>query len=383
MDARPGLRREPAPDLDAVESDPVLVERIREEIDRNGPLPFARFMELALYDSERGYYRADAARPGREGDFLTAPEAHPLFGRALARLLEDVRQVLAGKTFTIREYGAGEGRLAEAVLGAMEGPDVRYRAVEVEPRRIERLRSRLEGAGLADRLVPDDGSPIVGAVVANEVLDAIPTHRVVQRAGHLREILVSWLDGHFVDVESDPTTPSLADRLAFEGVELSEGQQAEVCLAVDEWVATAAAGLERGILLLIDYGYPALELYEPGRRPRGTLAAYLRHRAHEDPYRAVGRQDLTAHIDVTAVERAAVRAGLDHLATTTQAQFLAALGAGELLVALQTAPGETLGTYLEARSALVRMLDPAAMGRFRVMAFGRGLPAGRTLRGFG
>jgi SAM-dependent MidA family methyltransferase len=381
VDARTGLRRQPPPDLDAVKSDPILVERIRSEVARDGAIPFARFMEIALYDPERGYYRSEAARPGRRGDFLTAPEAHPIFGRALARHLDDVRQLLGAETFTIREHGAGDGLLAEAILGAMDGGDIRYRAVEINPRRIEGLRARLEEAGLADRFVADDGSPIVGAVVANEVLDALPTHRVVQRDGRLREMLVGWVDGRFVDVEADPSTPLLAARLAAEGIALSDGQHGEICLAADAWVATAAAGLERGLFLLIDYGYPATELYDPVRRPRGTLAAYLRHRAHDDPYRAVGRQDLTAHVDVTAIDRAAARAGLDHLATTTQGRFLAGLGAGDLLVALQTAPGVTLGTYLEARSALVRMVDPAAMGRFRVMAFGRGLPAGHVLRG--
>ena len=155
----------------------------------------------------------------------------------------------------------------------------------------------------------------------------------------------------------------------------------EICLAVDDWVARAARGLERGTALFIDYGYPATELYDPLRRPRGTLAAYLGQRAHEDPYRAVGRQDLTAHVDATAVERAGVEGGLTHLATTTQSRFLAGLGAGELLVELQTGPDASLQKYLEARAALVRMIDPAAMGRFRVMAFGRGLAADVGMRG--
>jgi SAM-dependent MidA family methyltransferase len=164
-------------------------------------------------------------------------------------------------------------------------------------------------------------------------------------------------------------------------VTIQPGQRAEICLAIDDWVARASRGLERGTALFIDYGYPATELYDPLRRPRGTLAGYLGQRAHEDPYRAVGRQDLTAHVDATAVERAAIGAGLTHLATTTQSQFLAGLGAGELLVELQTGPDASLQKYLEARAALVRMIDPAAMGRFRVMAFGRGLAAGVTLRG--
>ncbi|HEY7131025.1 MAG TPA: SAM-dependent methyltransferase, partial [Candidatus Limnocylindrales bacterium] len=228
----------------------------------------------------------------------------------------------------------------------------------------------------------DDGKPIVGLAIANEVLDALPTHRVVQRAGALREVLVGATDdGRLVDVEAEPSTGALLDRLAADGVVLANGQRAEVCLAADGWMATAAGGLERGVLLLIDYGHPADELYDYSRRAVGTLATYRGHRVGDDPYVAVGRQDLTAHVDLTAVVRAAESAGLVHLATTTQDTFLARLGIGELLVAEQTRPGATMQSYLEARSALVRMIDPAAMGRFRVVAFGRALPADVAIRG--
>jgi SAM-dependent MidA family methyltransferase len=281
---------------------------------------------------------------------------------------------------------------------------VRYRAVEIEARRLAELVERVAAAGHGDRLEPDDDGPIVGAVIANEVLDALPTHRVQGAAapgGHgggadtapdldaapgaaaLLESFVDWRDDAFVEVVGPLSTPLLAERLASEGITLRAGQRAEICLAADGWVTDAAAGLERGVALLIDYGYPATELYDPIRRPDGTLAAYLRQRAHGDPYRAVGRQDLTAHVDTTAVERAAAAAGLTHLATTTQAQFLAGLGAGELLVGLQTGPDATLQRYLDARAALVRMIDPAAMGRFRVLAFGRGLDQAARFRGLG
>jgi SAM-dependent MidA family methyltransferase len=389
VDVGPQLQRLPLPDLDAAESDPALVAVIRSEIDRTGPISFAQFMDLALYHPIHGYYRSAAARPGRRGDFLTAPEAHPIFGRAIARHVDDAWRAL-GKPdgFTIRELGAGSGALAAGILLglAADASDlaavVRYRPVEVEPRRLDELRDRLAAEGLADRLEADDGAPIVGIVVANEVLDALPAHRVVGRGGRVREILVGWTDGAFVDVEDEPSTPALAQRLAAEGIQLADGQLAEICLVVDGWVAGVAAGLKRGLVLLIDYGYPAAELYDSTRRPAGTLAAYYAQRVHGDPYRAIGRQDLTAHVDVTAVERAATGAGLVHVGATTQGRFLAALGAGELLVALQTGPEASLQAYLEARSALVRMIDPGAMGKFRVIAFGRGLPAGATLRGF-
>ena len=223
--------------------------------------------------------------------------------------------------------------------------------------------------------------PVEGFLLANEVLDALPTHRVVVREGRLREILVGIGEGAFVDVEADPSTPALAARLADEGVTLADEQHAEISLAVDGWVAAAAAALRRGVLLLIDYGHPAADLYDPLRRRDGTLRAYLRHRVHDDPYLHVGRQDLTAHVDVTAVERAASAAGLTHLGTTTQAELLVGLGTEGLLTAIQADPATTMEAYLAVRSALIRLLDPAAMGRFRVMAFGRGWPEGAPLAG--
>jgi SAM-dependent MidA family methyltransferase len=205
---------------------------------------------------------------------------------------------------------------------------------------------------------------------------------VVVREGRLLEVLVGNANGAFTEVERPPTDAALQARLDADGVALAEGQRAEICLALEPWLAQAAAGLERGVLLVIDYGYPAKELYDPGRRPDGTLRAYLRHRVHDDPYRHIGRQDLTAHVDVTAVEAAGAAAGLSHLGTTTQAEFLMGLGIQGLLQAIQRDPATSLDAYLAVRSGLMRLLDPAAMGRFRVMGFGRGWPTGPPLTGF-
>lgn len=394
------LRRVPARDQD-VASDPVLLAAIRAEIERDGPLTFARFMEIALYDAARGYYRGAVARPGRAGDFLTAPEASPIFGRTIARFAWAVHAALgAPGTFTIREHGAGTGALAAPLVAetlAADDPPVaiRYLVDEVEAARVDAVRSAVSAAAnsavsaATDRVSsasvdPDDGTSIDGLVIANEVLDALPTHRVVQRGGLLREVLVDvGPDGGLVDLEGDPSSPAIADRLAAESIALADGQHGEVCLAVEAWVERAAAGLGRGVLLLIDYGHPAADLYDPRRRAAGTLATYLGHQVGQDPYRAVGRQDITAHVDISAVAKAAARAGLTALGVTTQAEFLSRLGAGELLVREQTGPGTSLAGYLETRSALIRMIDPGAMGRFRVLAFGRGLEADVVLPGFG
>ena len=395
MNITPGLRRDPAPDLDLVGESDELVGRIHDEIARRGPITFARFMDLALYDPDGGYYRAYVARPGRDGDFLTAPEAHPIFGAALARAVADAWDRLGRPDpFVLREYGAGTGALAVAILDGIGrersdlGAVIRYQPVEVEARRLDALAARLATAGhgrvLDVRRDPVDPQPIEGLVLANEVLDALPTHRVVMRTGTLREVMVGSLDGTVVDVEAEPSTQALVERLDLDGVVLGDGQRAEVCLELDGWVGEVAAGLGRGVLLLIDYGYPAIELYDPVRRRDGTLRAYLHHRVHDDPFVHVGRQDLTAHVDVSAVERAAGTAGMTHLGTTTQAEFLVGLGTETLLQAIQTDPATSIEDYLAVRSALMRLLDPSAMGRFRVMAFGRGWPTdGPRLAGLG
>jgi len=392
-----GVRRvtELDPGAALPESDPRLVERIAAEIRRNGPMPFARFMEIALYDPEAGYYTANrgedagATGPGRTGDFLTAPEGHPIFGWAIARQLESVWEALGRPArFVVREYGAGSGALAAGVLdglrraGSALGEAIRYQAVDASQTRLAALRLRLEASGLAASLEPLDPRPAAGAIVANELLDALPVHRVeggpdgalLERFVTLRE------DGGFDTILGPPSTPALAARLVAEGIELAPGQPAEVCLALDPWVADATAGLAAGELLLIDYGYPAAELYRPERG--STLRAYHRHRVHADPLVAIGRQDLTAHVDLTAVDRAAVAAGLAPIGRTTQARFLAALGAGELLVGLQSDPTTDLAGYLEAKAALVRMLDPRVTGGFAVLAFGCELPAGFRPAGF-
>lgn len=384
MDLTPGLRRVPPPDLESVGQDEPLAERIREEIRRDGPITFARFMDLALYDPEGGYYRSKEARPGRAGDFLTAPETHPIFGGTLSRFVDGAWERLGRPTrFVIREHGAGEGAMAVAILGGVRDAGgellhaIRYQPVEVDPRRVAALHYHVSGVGIGDVVEPPADMPITGIVLANEVLDALPVHRVVQRGNELLEVRVG-LDGtRFIDVETAPSTPALFVRLAAEAVTLVDGQRAEVCLALDAWIAEAAAGLARGILLLIDYGHPAAELYDPIRRRDGTLRAYVRHTVHDDPYAHVGRQDLTAHVDVDAVVRAAGAAGLTHLGTTTQAEFLVGLGMDERLRAIQTDPETTMEAYLGVRSAVMRLLDPAATGRFRVMAFGCDWPLDR------
>jgi SAM-dependent MidA family methyltransferase len=391
-----GIRRVAELDREAPlpDSDPRLMAKIRGEIGRNGRMTFARFMELALYDPEGGYYSAegtdadhDGRGPGRSGDFLTAPEGHPIFSWTIARQLEEIWQRLDRPArFVVREHGAGSGALALGILdglrrsGSQLFAAIRYQAIETSRSRLDGIRDRLDAAGHAGALAPADESLAPGAILANELLDALPVHRVEGSDGGLLERYVTLNPAGELTTElGEPSTSALMARLAAEEVHLELGQPAEICLAVDDWLRTAAAPLERGLVLLIDYGAPAAELYSPARG--STLRAYHRHRVHDDPFVAVGRQDLTTHVDLTAVERAAAASGLGLLGHTSQAELLAGLGIGELLVDLQTRPETTLESYLAAKSAVVRMLDPRATGKFAVLAFGRGLPLEPILRG--
>jgi SAM-dependent MidA family methyltransferase len=198
----------------------------------------------------------------------------------------------------------------------------------------------------------------------------------------LRELFVDWGAGGFVEVEGEPSTPALGTRLDDEGVVLGNGARAEICLELDGWFAGVARGLAEGVVLVVDYGYPAAELYAP-TRAGGTLRAYSGHRVHDDWAVAVGRQDLTAHVDFSAVDRAAAAAGLDRLGQASQAEFLVGLGLDELLETIRSDPGTTLEAWLATRSAVRRLLDPRATGGFRVAMFGRGIDAEPALRGLG
>jgi SAM-dependent MidA family methyltransferase len=394
-----GLR--PLPDSAPllVESEPRLVERIRAEIGAKGPITFAQFMALALYEPDLGYYCSADERPGRAGDFLTAPETHPIFGAAIARQLDEVhRRLGAPERFVVREHGAGSGALALAILAAINGQGrlgsvagspalaraIRYVPIEVNDRRRVELTDRLGAAGFGGWLEPglalDASEP--GATLANELLDALPVHRVTAQDGRVRELFVDWQAGAFVEVEGEPSTPALGSRLADEGIVLGEGARAEICLELDGWFAGVARSLARGVVLVVDYGHPAAELYGP-TRGGGTLRAYAGHRVHDDWTIAVGRQDLTAHVDFSAVDRTPAAARLDRLGQTSQAEFLVGLGLDELLEAIRSDPGTTVEAWLATRSAVRRLLDPRATGGFRVAMFGRGIDAEPSLAGLG
>ena len=353
-------------------------------------------MEVALTDPEHGYYAVGTDRPTRSGDFLTAPELHPIFGATLGRAIEDQWQAIGRPDpFEVIEFGAGSGRLAIDILAGLRDRSadlldaIRYRPIEIVPAKTAAIAERLASAGFERRIVAPSAreepnvTETVGMVLANEFLDALPVHRVEQTGRGLVEQLVGWSDGQqsFVDVGGPPSTPALAARLASEGIDLEPGQRAEICLALDGWADDLSAAVGRGVALVIDYGDDAPGLYGRTRR-RGTLLAYAGHRAHEDVLAAVGSQDITAHVDFTAVTTAVERRGWRRLGLASQGSFLAANGLQAELEARRNDPATTTEDYLGLRAALGRLLDPQALGGFRVLGLARGIREGVAIRGF-
>lgn len=385
---------------------PALIAIIRRAIaGAGGRIPFATFMDLALSHPEHGYYRSATRRPGRGGDFLTAPETTPYFGFMLAHHIADCWERLdRPDPFTIRESGSGVGGLAYDIVAALLDhlpelrPALRYRLAEPNPHRQAEALAAMAEAGLADIVQAEpsgDGSadpePIVGVVLANEVADALPVHRLIVQGGGLAEGAVAWREGagagagRFVEELGPVSDPALGEpllaRLRAAGVALSEGDRLDVSPASVAWFRSLARGLRRGYLLTIDYGYPAAELYR-GHRLGGTLRTYAGHVAGSDPFVRVGEQDLTAHVDFSALIAGGEAEGLTLAGLTRQAAFLERLGLGQVLVDAQTTPGMTAQGYFALRSAVFRLIDPGGMGRFHVLSMARDAPTDPPLIGF-
>ncbi len=314
---------------------------IRRRIAEAGGITFAEYMGHCLYHPEYGYYMAPRERIGKGGDFFTSSSVHSLFGRLVGRQFLQMGELLGGDGFTVAEQGAGEGHLALDILDALaeESPEfyrtLRYRLVEISPDnrdRQERLlaahRERVEWCTL------DELQGMEGCFLSNELVDAFPVHLVEKRDGALLEVFVVSEGDGFAEELRAPSTPDIAGRFTGLGMELAEGNRAEVNLESTRWMRRVGGLLGRGFVLTIDYGYPAAELYSPLRRS-GTLLCYHRHRTSEDPLRNVGLQDITAHVDFTSLQNSGEEAGLDSLYFGHQYQFLLGLGFVEGLLQLQ------------------------------------------------
>jgi SAM-dependent MidA family methyltransferase len=362
----------PAPPPEAAELSVTLARKIQAEIEAcGGWLPFDRFTDLALYAPGMGYYSAGSTKLGAAGDFVTAPEVSPLFGRCVARQMDEL---LREGFDQVLEIGGGSGALAAQVLQAQASVGnlpQHYSILEVSAELRERQRAHIAARApdAIERVEWMDSLPC-GAravVIANEVLDAIPTHVVRVREGEIAELgIMLGGDGTSFERAYRPASGELletARRLA-----LPEGYETEINLRARAFVRSLGAAIESGVVLLVDYGYSSAEYYHP-QRSRGTLMCHYRHRAHDNPLILPGLQDITAHVDFTAMADAALEAGMSVLGYTAQADFLVNCGIVEMMAEADPAG---LRSYVPLASQAQKLLAPSEMGeRFKVLALGK------------
>ena len=370
----------PLPSVEARAHSKRLCNHIHQDIAAQGGwIPFSRFMELALYAPGLGYYSAGAHKLGEGGDFVTAPEISPLFGRALARQVADIMPQSAS---VMLELGAGSGKLAIDILNELERmgslPE-RYDILEVSADLRERQQANLHKfiPHLAARVNWLDTLPekISGAVIANEVLDALPVNLLRWTETGIAERGVVSQETEFAWHEQ--ATENSVLREVAQKITVPDNYLSEISLAAHGLISTLCGRLDSGVLLFIDYGFGASEYYHP-QRSEGTLMCHYRHHAHDDPFFLPGLQDITSHVDFSAVVENAVARGANLLGYTTQANFLINCGITDFLAEYDP---EKLRDYLPLSIQLQKLTSPAEMGDlFKVIALGKGME--KPLRGF-
>ncbi len=369
----------PEPSAEALTLSEQLVDVIRAEIAvAGGFIPFSRYMELCLYSPGLGYYSAGAQKFGAAGDFVTAPELSSLFGRCLAQSCASVLAELGGGD--ILEFGAGSGRLAADILAELEAIgrlprqySILERSAELRARQQETL--RVQVPDLCARVTWLDTLPqgdFRGVLLANEVLDAMPVERFRWNGTAVELFNVRSSDDSF-DWRPEEAPAGAASKaiqqLAAE-VGLAAGFISEINMTLAPWLASIAALLDQGMVLMADYGYPRREYYHP-QRSTGTLMCHYRHRAHDDPFLWPGLQDITAHVDFTAVAEAGSAAGLEVTGYTTQAHFLLDCGIDRLL---STAGPTDSVDYLKQVQQVKQLMLPGEMGeRFKFIGLAKGI----------
>lgn len=389
-----------------------IVQRILDHPDQR--ISFAEFMELALYDAQFGYYVANPAIIGAAGDFVTAPHLGADFGELLAVQFAEMWQQLGHpRPFALVEMGAGQGLIVQDVLRYLHRHHfecfeaLEYSIIEQSPALValqkQRLQKLAESWGQLHWRTWEEiaADSLVGCCFSNELVDAFPVHLLEWSGSQLQEVYVTvagaagQTEGDrpstpaFQEILGDLSTPALSDyfilnQVAFPSPAHPAGYRTEVNLAALDWLSTVANRLQRGYVLTLDYGYSAPRYYHPVRS-QGTLQCYFQHAHHNDPYLHIGQQDITAHVDFTALERQGDRCGLETLGCTQQGLFLMALGMGDRIAALSQSNAETpqdVLAVLRRREALHALINPIGMGGFSVLVQGKGLQTPqRELRG--
>ncbi len=372
-------------------SNAFLAEKILTKI-HNSPqnkITFAEYMEMCLYDPEFGYYNSDIISIGNQGDFFTSVSLSTDLGELLAKQLVQFWQILAQPSpFQLVEMGAGEGRLAKAILDyiAQQHPDfyqvIEYIIIEksakLKQKQQQFLNKLIEQKFNLNWYDWDDlaNNYIVGCLFSNELVDAFPIHLVCLNKNHLQEIYITEKENKLVEVKAELSTQKIADYFKLINININSdlypsNYKTEVNLEALSWLKQVANKLKQGYLLTIDYGYTAEKYYHP-QRSEGTLQCYYQHRHHDNPYVNIGCQDLTSHVNFTALTKYGELLGLNSLAYTQQALFLMSLGLGDRLNALSD-DTMSMSSIWQRRNQLHQLINPEGLGNFGVLLQGKNL----------
>ncbi|RUM88693.1 MAG: SAM-dependent methyltransferase [Thermodesulfatator sp.] len=349
-----------------------------EILEAEAPMTFARYMELCLYHERYGYY-ARGPRLGREGDYFTSPTVHRVFGATLARQLLELYELLGRpQEFLLVEAGAGEGWLARDILDYLQKKGLEWPYLIVEP--LPNLRALQEEVlrphGSKVRWVRDftEIPPFTGVFLSNELFDSLPVHLLEKTSEDLREVYVEVSQGKIREKLLEISRPEILQRVLPYALHWPEGYRTEVCLAYEPIYKELSKKLIRGALLNLDYGFPRADYYHPERH-RGTLLAYSRHRVSENPYLRPGHQDLTAHVDFTALRELGEKYGFLNLGFVQQGPFLVGLAVEEVLLEISE------NTFRD-REALKLLVLPEGLGHSHwVLIQARGLHPETELSG--
>jgi SAM-dependent MidA family methyltransferase len=362
---------------------PELIAAIASEIAASGPIPFARFMESALYHPQFGYYMRSLEptqeRIGRRGDFYTSSDVHPLLGHALAKQAEQMYRILGRPhPFTIVEMGPGKGLLAKHFLAACQRhfgsffQHLRYVLIDRSPAMREAQRNHLapwldrpDLLTWVDDLANVTPQSLTGLFFSNELVDSFPVHRVQVTAQGIEELWVDYRDGRFVECLMPLSSDRLAQHLRQVRADWPEGYRTEINLRALDWMKHVAQRLDRGFVLTIDYGHTGQDLYRPDRT-QGTFLCYFRQSVNDDPFLRVGDQDMTAHVDFSSLATIGEGQELRTTGFTNQMSFLMGLGVEQMIAELAQDSPEF--------NAAIHLLRPSGMGTtFKVLIQHKGL----------
>ena len=352
-----------------------LIEIIKSQIRKNGPITFSKFVELALYHGDYGYYTSGRERIGKKGDFYTSPCVHPAFGEIIGRFIKRSSEWVDAKNFTVVEMGAGKGYLALDILDSIKSNypelynNLRYLISETSPAQIEDGKKLLTEhnriVSWIDSISDLENSSVSGVFLSNELLDSFPFQRVKYIDNEIREIYVGLDNNEFSEIEGRPSFPEVEDYLETYGLEFLDGQEFEVRTNVKIWLSEISRILDKGLMLTIDYGFLAPELFNSSRM-KGTYKCIYKHEINDNPYIHIGEQDITAHVDFSNLMTMGESVGLETIKYTTQGQFL--IDWGILDIVERYLSDEIVANYQKDMMAIKNLFLPSLMGdRFKVL----------------